>query len=136
MHLDTNGLEVLDRAACLELLASVPVGRVGASIDALPVVLPVNYVVANDRIIFRTGAGAKLAAASDGTVVAFEVDVYDAATATGWSVLVQSIARIEPTGAIADADLTELKVWGANDADRLVSLDTDRMTGRRIPRRA
>lgn len=136
MHLDTNGLEVLGRAACLELLASAPVGRVGASIDALPVVLPVNYVVADERIVFRTGAGAKLAAASDGAVIAFEVDAYDPATATGWSVVVQSVAHIVPAGAIADTDLAELKVWGATDADHLVSLDTNRITGRRITGRA
>ena len=45
---DRIGLEVLDRQTCLELLATAPIGRVGLSIEALPVVLP----VAGKRVMF------------------------------------------------------------------------------------
>jgi len=39
----------------------------------LPSVVPVNYLLDNDRIVIRTDAGSKLAAALRGAPVAFEV---------------------------------------------------------------
>ena len=66
----------LGPAECIALLGSVQVGRVGVTIDALPAVLPVNFVVWNGSIVFRTVPGTKLDAAAAGDVVAFEVDGY------------------------------------------------------------
>jgi uncharacterized protein len=43
MEVDRNGLEVLGRDACLRLLASATLGRVGVSSGALPSVVPVNF---------------------------------------------------------------------------------------------
>ena len=71
----------------MELLASCQVGRVGASIGALPVILPVNYVVFDHGVLIRTAAGTKLDAAVRGIVVAFEADAYDPDGRAGWSVL-------------------------------------------------
>ena len=62
---------------CLDLLASCQVGRVAATMGALPVILPVNYVVFDHGVLFRTAAGTKLDAAVRGIVVAFEADAYD-----------------------------------------------------------
>ncbi len=42
MHVDRNGLEVLEREECLRLLAGATIGRLGITIGTLPVVLPVN----------------------------------------------------------------------------------------------
>ena len=77
---------------CLTLLTSVPVGRVGLSIDALPVVLPVNFAVIDGNIVFRTVAGTKFDAATTGAVLAFEADRYAPSDPSGWSVLVQGVA--------------------------------------------
>ena len=49
---------------------------------------PVNYVVDQHSVLFRTDEGTKLDAASRGARVAFEVDGAEEATRTGWSVLV------------------------------------------------
>ena len=87
-------LSSLPREECLRLLASSPVGRVGASIDALPVVLPVNYALLHDNIVFRTAAGTKFHAAAAGAVLAFEADGYEPDGTSGWSVLVQGISRV------------------------------------------
>ena len=38
--LDRNGLEVLDAPQCMELLATVKVGRVGVTTDAMPLCFP------------------------------------------------------------------------------------------------
>jgi Pyridoxamine 5'-phosphate oxidase len=87
------GLEVLSREECLSLMATVSVGRLGVSIDALPAILPVNFVLLREQIIVRTVPGTKLDAAAAQAVVAFEVDSYDPGGKWGWSVLVLGLAR-------------------------------------------
>ena len=44
----------LDREECLELLAAKSVGRLAYAADYGARILPVNYVLADDSIIFRT----------------------------------------------------------------------------------
>src|SRR4051794_27438539 len=85
---DRNGLEILDEIACLELLRRHSVGRIAVTIGALPAIFPVNYTMLDDDIVFRTGTGAKLAAAVRNTVVAFQIDEFDAIDHSGWRVLV------------------------------------------------
>src|SRR5579864_9394187 len=87
-----RAIEELAPAECLRLLASVPVGRVGVTIDALPAVLPVNFVVSDGAVLFRTVPGTKLDTATAGAVVAFEADGYDPPS-DAWSVLVRGVAR-------------------------------------------
>jgi hypothetical protein len=50
-------------------LATVSVGRVGTSSQALPAVLPVNFVLYDRAIFFRAVPGTKLDAAVSGVVV-------------------------------------------------------------------
>lgn len=88
LGLDRNGLEVLSESACVDLLRSVRIGRIAITDRALPVILPVNFVVVDDRIVFATGLGTKLAAATTRSVVAFEADELDPVTSVGWSVCV------------------------------------------------
>lgn len=49
----TETVEKLTRAQCLELMATVPVGRIGVSVRALPVILPVNFVLLGENIVFQ-----------------------------------------------------------------------------------
>lgn len=79
-------LNVLSTAECFELLRRGHLGRVGVSIDALPVILPVVYRFDDDSIWFFTEEGTKLNAALCNAVVAFEIDQLD--DTSGWSVLV------------------------------------------------
>lgn len=131
---DRSGLEVLDIEECMELLASVPIGRV-AMIDGGEIaVLPVNHVVADGRVCFRTAPGAKLDAGIMQHVVTFEADDYDSATETGWSVVVKGRADL-----VTDADELErlrdtgIRPW-ANPSYRTnwVTLHASDVTGRRI----
>ena len=97
-----HAIEELAPGECLRLLASVTVGRVGVTIDALPAVLPVNFVMSDGAVVFRTVPGTKLDAATAGAVVAFEADAYGTAESPGgWSVLVRGVARelTDPLGA-------------------------------------
>ena len=88
-----RGLVALERDECLALLGQHRVGRVAVvDRDDLPFIVPVNYVMVRDTLVFRTDPGTKL----DGLrrrPVAFQVDSIDEARRTGWSVLVQGIAH-------------------------------------------
>jgi nitroimidazol reductase NimA-like FMN-containing flavoprotein (pyridoxamine 5'-phosphate oxidase superfamily) len=132
MAFDRNGLEVLDRDECLELLSSASVGRIGLSAGALPVVLPVNFCVDGDRIVVRTGEGTKLAAAVRQAVVSFEVDDIDPLFHTGWSVVVTGIASpLESPADLAHARRLPLRPW-ASGAERYVAITLEELSGRRI----
>ena len=91
---DHSGLEILPFDACLRLLASVPVGRVGFHADGEVVVLPVNHAVDGQDVVFRTARGSKLSAAEGQNPVAFEADDYNSQTRSGWSVLVTGRAQV------------------------------------------
>lgn len=126
-------LRELSRARCFDLLATVAVGRIGVSVRALPVILPVGYAVTGERVVFRTAPGTKLDAAVHRSVVAFETDRYDPAGDWGWSVLVQGMAA-EITGA---AELAEARGMLDNDwpslpeeAVRFISIEGTFVSGR------
>ncbi len=95
------GDDSLPEAECRQLLGTRTLGRVGLTSGALPVIVPVEYVYENGCVTFRTQRDAKLRAATEGDVLAFEVDAYDPATRRGWSVLVLGRATVVTSGAAA-----------------------------------
>ncbi len=131
---DRAGLEILHLGDCFGLLESVPVGRIGFLAGGEVVILPVNFLVDGQDVLFRTGAGSKLSAVEVGHYVGFEADSYDAATGTGWSVVVNGLAEIvddEEEGARLDA--LGLSPWGGEAASRVwVRIRPSSVTGRRI----
>src|SRR2546430_12350258 len=86
MQIDRHGLEVLPRAECLHLLSTVNSGRVGLSMNALPVIFTINFALDGDAVVFRTRPSTKLTAAIAGNVVCFHADSVDRAGHFGWSV--------------------------------------------------
>lgn len=133
MEIDRNGLEVLTRDECLRLLGRATLGRLAVTSGALPMVLPVNFRLVGERIVFRTGAGTKLDAATNGNVVAFEVDDMDPLWHTGWSVVVTGVAS-EVTDPADRAELADVGIprWAPTDADRIVTVSTAVVSGRRM----
>jgi nitroimidazol reductase NimA-like FMN-containing flavoprotein (pyridoxamine 5'-phosphate oxidase superfamily) len=105
--IDHAGLEVQPFDTCLELLASVPVGRIGFFADGELVILPVNHLVDGQHVVFRTAAGSKLSAAENGGPVVFEADSYDDLDRSGWSVVVNGLAEV-----IDDAETGRLSGLG------------------------
>jgi hypothetical protein len=89
----TTGLGVIDEPRAIELLESTPIGRIGFVVDGHPLVLPVNFKWHEGTVVFRTLEGMKLDAAAKGQAVCFEVDRWDAAKRSGWSVVVIGTAR-------------------------------------------
>ncbi len=80
-------LSDLGPGACRTVLSTHGVGRIAVTAsDGRPAVVPVNYEVVDNAIMFRT-APDSVPAAAVGTDVAFEVDHVDEALSQGWSVL-------------------------------------------------
>jgi nitroimidazol reductase NimA-like FMN-containing flavoprotein (pyridoxamine 5'-phosphate oxidase superfamily) len=130
---DRNGLEVLGRAECLRLLDQVTLGRVGITVGALPAVLPINFRLVDDRIVFRTSGGTKLDAATRNAVVAFEVDDMEPIGHTGWSVMVTGVAReVTDPAELAALGSANIPRWAPADGERVVEISTDMISGRRI----
>ncbi|MET9293181.1 pyridoxamine 5'-phosphate oxidase family protein [Streptomyces sp. NPDC003077] len=131
MH-QNDSLRTLDRAACLRLLALVPLGRVVYTENALPAVLPVNFSLGEDEaVLLRTSATSQMAGAVDGSVVAFEVDHFDEAARTGWSVVVTGRATVVTAPQeIARLDVTVPDSWVPMDDAVFVRIEPELVTGR------
>ncbi len=71
---DRRDPEVLSRDECLRLMSEVPIGRVAVIVGEVPVVVPVNFSLPGEDIVFRTAPGTKLVAAVSRSAVSFEVD--------------------------------------------------------------
>lgn len=93
-------LELLDEATCRQLLGTAGSGRLGFSEGALPAILPVPFALQPDHLVIPAHRQSPVVAAVRGAVVALEVDCYDVAGRTGWSVTVIGPARL--LGAPAD----------------------------------
>ena len=130
MEIDRAGLEVLSVDECLRLLAASEWGRVAITVGALPAILPVRFVIAQDQILFRAGQDTALSAATRNAVVAFQADgqQHDAGH---WSVLATGLARHldeEP----APRDDLVLPGWSTVGGDHLVAIAPEVITGRRV----
>ncbi|MFF8860320.1 pyridoxamine 5'-phosphate oxidase family protein, partial [Streptomyces althioticus] len=109
-------------------------GRVAVTApDGRPAVVPVNYEVVDDAIVFRTRPGSVPAAAA-GDEVAFEVDHVDEAMSQGWSVLaVGPATTVTEPDAVRDlARRAHTEPWAGGTRDTWVSIRPTRLTGKRI----
>jgi uncharacterized protein len=131
---DEAGLEILHLGDMFRLLATAAIGRVGFMADDEVAVLPVMFQVDGQDVVFRTHAWSKLANMEVGRYVCFEVDSYDPATRTGWSVVARGLAEKESEAACARLDAPGLNSWGGPAQDRLwMRIRPTSITGRRTP---
>lgn len=128
-------LEILDRDACIELLAHHGfVGRLGFIVERRPIILPVNFVMDDDSVVFCTADGTKLNAVIEGADVAFEVDESVPLHHSGWSVLVQGRAElIRDPAAVARLRRGPLLPWAQGARANWIRISLDKVSGRRIP---
>ncbi len=127
----SRGLDVLTAEACLDLLRRNSFGRIGVKIAEELSILPVYYASAGEEIVFRTDPGTKLIAAVLDTKVAFEVDD----EADGWSVLVVGHAHEVRTASDSSDALGRLEqFWPEGGRERVVCIEIERITGRRLQR--
>jgi uncharacterized protein len=133
--MQANGafLDELTRDQCLRRMASVAVGRIIYTRQAMPAVELVNFAIADGDVVIRTSRSGKLAAAISGAVVAFEADQLDPATETGWSVTaigqsreVTDPADLERLGRIG------LATWAPGDHTHYIRISPQVLNGRVI----
>lgn len=132
--LHDDGLELLTEAECRDLLGHHAVGRVAVTVGGLPAVFPVNYVMVDGDVVFKTGEGTKLSAALRHAVVAFQVDEIDRLYHEGWSVLAVGTAEVVTDPDDLDPDDLPLAPWAAGTRDHLVRIRPELVSGRRIVR--
>ena len=133
---DHAGLEILTFGDCLRLLGSVPVGRIGFFADGEIVILPVNYLVDGQDVVFRTGAGSKLSSVSNKNLVGFETDSYDAGARSGWSVVISGFTEmVESDDEIRRLNDLGLQSWVSSaDAPSWIRIRPTSITGRWVNR--
>ena len=121
---------------CIDLLGQQSLGRLAfvGHVGVMPLIVPVNYVIDRDTLVFRSDPGSKLTAAILGAPVAFEVDDgFDERNHTGWSVVVHGHAR-----AVTDPDekarLQQLPLvpWAPGAKTHFVRIEPGVISGRRI----
>ncbi len=132
-------LEMLDEAQCLALIAPGGIGRLAFPGRFDLTVLPVNYVLHDGAILFRTTA----AGSTDEDLrtgiehaeyrVAFEIDNFDAEAREGWSVLIQGPAHhLDDPSEQADAQKAGVVPWPEGEREHFIRITPARITGRRI----
>ncbi len=134
--MDHSWLEPLSAEECLDLLKSRRVGRVGVVVHGFPVVLPVNYRVAEHSggtwIAIRTREGGVIDRAPQ--PVALEIDMVELATEQGWSVLVRgSLLHADAEAADFSARFDPTP-WLTDDRDVWLVIEPFDITGRRLRR--
>jgi nitroimidazol reductase NimA-like FMN-containing flavoprotein (pyridoxamine 5'-phosphate oxidase superfamily) len=127
---------VLSQQECIDLLTRVPIGRVALTLNALPVIFPVNYRLIGDSVVFGAMAGSSLSKAADGAIAAFQADSYDDAKRSGWTVMavgqVSHLRDSEVLGRLElDGQLPEPWALGES-AERYFQIGLQRVSGHRI----
>jgi nitroimidazol reductase NimA-like FMN-containing flavoprotein (pyridoxamine 5'-phosphate oxidase superfamily) len=134
-HQYTISYEDLEYEVCWRLINRVAVGRVGFVYDGDPMVLPVNCVVLDGNIAFRTAGDSMLHSLGEGVRVAFEADHVDPVAESGWSVLVRG-----ELWELADGDLrarlndAPSHPWAPGVIDQWMVIVPSIVTGRSITR--
>ncbi len=124
----------LPYATCAELLTTQEVGRVAVNTADGPRIVPVNFAVFDDSIVFRTTPYSVLGTHSWNSPMAFEVDRIDPEQRTGWSVVATG------RGSVVEDNVELRRIqsapqptpWAGGQRWLFVRLRWDDLTGRRI----
>ena len=124
--------QVLSQERCARILHDQNLGRVGFVDDhGTPQIYPVTYRFQNGRIYFLATGGSKLGQATSGRRVAFEVDGWNPAEGTGWSVLLVGICTLADAVESERAAASGLGRWLTGDYPmQWVRIVPERISGR------
>jgi len=127
----------LERAECVRFLTRAHVGRMAVSPpdwQTAPVIRPVNFVfdTNSQSIVFCSARGSKFTALLLSGQASFEIDGFDAAAETGWSVVVHG-----PVEEITNPDEihrleARLHPWAPGDKPHWIRIRATVVSGRRI----
>lgn len=124
---------VLSIDECWDLLRSQEFGRLAYFADGELAIVPLNYAVDSDQVVFRTAPGDKLEGLLNDSSVAFEID--HIAAETGASVLVRGKAKVLPASDEGRLEQAGLRAWLGDNRPVLVAIRPTKVTGRRYPLR-
>jgi hypothetical protein len=126
-------LETLTPQECRRLLATATIGRVGLVVGDLAYVLPVNFVLAGDLVVFRTAQGSTFDRLARDRALTFEIDHVDPGFHAGWSVMAIGWGLgLEDQVSEDVLRALELRPWGVGTRPGWIGIRIDELTGRRI----
>jgi len=118
---------------CWPLLQSQVLGRLAVRTDTGVDIFPVNYLVHDSAVFFRTAPGSKMMDLTKEPQVAFESD-----GRTGqryWSVVMHGAAqRLSSDAEIEESGVMTLRTWSATEKFNYVRIVPTTITGRRFLR--
>lgn len=124
-------VNILSASECWDLLGGVTLGRLVTNVDGHPEIFPVNFVVQNRTVLFRTAEGTKLVSAAINNQVLFEADDHN--VAEGWSVILRGITRtLRTSEELEEAERAQLLPWVATLKQHYVRIKPISITGRRF----
>jgi uncharacterized protein len=133
MNSTHHSMEHLDEDSCWALLRTTSVGRLAVDDGGRPDIFPVNFVVDGGTIVFRSGAGTKLAAAVLMRWVALEIDGFDYDDRTAWSVVVKGTAStVDGLDDVLAVESLRLEPWVDSAKPVFVRISARDVTGRRF----
>ena len=125
----------LTEQECRDLLSRHVVGRVALSTPGGPRIVPVNYALHDDSIVFRTAPYSELGTYGWDAELAFEIDHIDEEKHSGWSVVALGRGSL-----IEDSDeLGKIRgrmdphPWAGGSRQLYMRLTWRTLTGLRIP---
>ena len=129
-------LDEIDREECLRLLTTQSMGRLAVADHGAypPHIVPVNFILDGDRIVFRSNFGLKfqLSVLAE-HAVSFEADLVDGEGHMAWSVVVQGRAELltdEEVAALPQGGW--LHPWAPGERREWVRVVPYTITGRRV----
>jgi nitroimidazol reductase NimA-like FMN-containing flavoprotein (pyridoxamine 5'-phosphate oxidase superfamily) len=124
-----EGVRVLDADGCWRLLAAHDIGRFAVRIDDRIDLFPINYLVHDRAVYFRSAPGSKLVDLGHSPEVTFEIDGQSAHHV--WSVVIHGVASMLLTDAEVDeSGLRALRTWYPSDKFNYVRITPTTVTGR------
>ncbi|MDQ6617240.1 MAG: pyridoxamine 5'-phosphate oxidase family protein [Actinomycetota bacterium] len=121
-----SGIDVIESDECKKLLAQDVIGRIAVVIGATPMIFPVNYALDGDDIIIRTMPGSRLDVGQG--LAAFEVDSFDRARKSGWSVL--ATGHLEEVTDPERINASPVVPWPSGERSLCLRLRPSFVTGR------
>lgn len=127
---DLNPVRNLDKDTVWRLLAEHPYGRLAVEAAGLVDIFPVNHVVHQHKLYFRTAQGSKLSSLIVNDQVAFEIDEVTPANVVRSVVVHGKARRLETRAEIEAAEALPLRSWAPALKYNCVVIDVETATGR------
>ncbi len=126
-------LKKLTPDECYELMGKTTVGHIAFVNDEGQQMMPVNFIVLDEPIYFRTVYTGILADLVRGHPdVAFGADGHDDALRTGWNVTVRGSARQVEDRATINKVLGNLTPWAGGVRSTVIEVRPESVAGRKI----